>query len=926
MNKSIVIKGVRHHNLKGFDIEIPHEKFTVITGVSGSGKTSLAFDTIYAEGQRRYVESLSSYARMFLELLEKPEADLIEGLSPSIAIQQRGLNASPRSIVGTTTEIYDYLRLLYARVGKVHCSNCGREITKTPASRIVETILNMTGKKLLILSPVVSGRKGSYEKLLEDLNKEGYLRAVIDDAEVRLDEELPKLDKNKKHTIKVVVDRLVIKPDSDTSRISASVETALKKGSGKLIVQEVGGTEQLFSENFSCPYCDIYYDEIEPRTFSFNNPRGACPDCQGLGTKSYMDVNKVLVAPELPLNRAMPSLGTFTKFTMKQVIEYYGEDPQKPFNKLPKKLQHTLLYGSEEEIDFSFDTKTSHHRFSRRFEGLMPMLERRFRDSESEAVREELMQYLAEGVCPTCKGKRLTGKALSVTLGGLNIYDLCEIQVKDLIKKFDDPHFFGFNEFENEVAAKPLKEIRSRLGFLNSVGLGYLTLNRQTCTLSGGEAQRINLATQIGSALTGVTYVLDEPSIGLHPDDIDKVIVLLKNLRDLGNTVIVVEHDRSIMEAADLLVDLGPGAGELGGELKFIGKTADIVKAPDSLTGDYLSGRKLIEVPAVRRLPTGWITLEGVTTNNLRDVSVRFPLGVLCAVTGVSGSGKSSLVLETLLPALRGEKAGFKRLHVDGKIEELTEIDQQPIGRTPRSNPATYTDTFGYIRDLFAKMPESRARGYSAGRFSFNVKGGRCETCQGAGIIKIEMNFMPDTFVKCPDCGGKRFNSETLSVKYNGCSIHDVLDMDIAHAAKLFSPFPPIHRKLQLLNSIGLGYIRLGQPAHTLSGGEAQRIKLAKELSKKRSDNSLYILDEPTTGLHFDDIKKLIKIINQLVDKGSTVIVIEHDLDVIKCADYVIDVGPQGGDEGGLIVGTGTPEELTKNKGSLTGKWLKTVL
>jgi excinuclease ABC subunit A len=926
MLRSIIIKGARHHNLKNFDIEIPHEKLVVVTGVSGSGKTSLAFDTIYAEGQRRYVESLSSYARMFLELSEKPEADLIEGLSPSIAIQQRGLNASPRSIVGTTTEIYDYMRLLFARAGKVHCHNCGREITKTPANKIVELILNKTGKKILVLSPVVSGRKGTYEKLFEDLNKEGYLRIIIDGTEYRLDEEMPKLDKYKKHDINLVVDRLAIKPDTDAARVQASVETALKKGNGKMIVKELDGEEKLFSENFACPYCDIYYDEIEPRTFSFNNPAGSCPECSGLGTRTYMDVNKVLVDPSQPVNKAFPDLWAFTKYNIKQVIEHYGEDPKLPFDQLSTTVQNAVLYGSEDEIDFSISTKTTKFNMTKKYEGLMPSLERRWRESESEAVREDLSKFLAEGVCPECGGKRLSKKALSVTIGGLNIYEMCEIPVRELYKKLSDDKFFGFSEFEREVAAKPLKEIRSRLKFLDSVGLGYLTLNRKTNSLSGGEAQRINLASQIGSALTGVTYVLDEPSIGLHPNDTDKLVNLLKNLRDIGNNVIVVEHDKEIIEAADFLVDLGPGAGEKGGELLFAGVSKDILNVKKSLTADYLSGRKSIEVPKTRRKPAGWIKLSGVTTNNLKNVDAEIPLGVFCSVTGVSGSGKSSLVMETLIPALRKEKADFKSIKINGKIDELIEIDQSPIGRTPRSNPATYVGLFGYIRDLFAAMPEAKARGYKASRFSFNVKGGRCETCQGAGIIKIEMNFMPNTFVRCPDCGGKRFSDETLQIKFKDYDIHDILETDVAKAAEIFAPFPAIKRKLDLLNSIGLGYIKLGQPAHTLSGGEAQRIKLAEELSKKRSDSSIYILDEPTTGLHFDDVKKLIAILNQLVNKGSTVIVIEHNLDIIKSSDYIIDIGPEGGDQGGRIVAAGTPEEIVKNKESLTGKWLKGLL
>lgn len=926
MLRFISLKGVRHHNLKNFDLEIPHEKLVVVTGVSGSGKTSLAFDTIYAEGQRRYVESLSSYARQFLELSEKPDADHIEGLSPSIAIQQRGINASPRSIVGTTTEIYDYLRLLFARAGTVHCHECGKVITKTPANHILEAVLNMTDKKILILSPLISGRKGSYEKLFEDLHKEGYVRINIDGEEHRLDDVIPKLDKNKKHTINLVVDRLIIKTDIDVARVRASIETALQKGSGKVIIKDLDGAEKLFSEHFACPYCDIYYDEIEPRSFSFNNPAGACPDCNGLGFKMHMDVNKILVHPEKVFYRAIPSIQAFTRSMVAQVIESFKEDPKLPFNELSKKVTDAVLYGTKEEINFSVRTTNIRHKFKKTFEGVINMLERRYRETESEMIRQELSGFLVEGVCQTCKGMRLSKKALSVKIAGYTIFELGEIPVNILYKNFSDPEFFKFSNFQWEVAEKMVREITLRLSFLFKVGLGYLTLNRKTGTLSGGEAQRIHLATQIGSALTGVTYVLDEPSIGLHPDDTDKLIVILKNLRDQGNNVIVVEHDRDMIEAADFLIDLGPGAGEKGGELLFAGASEKILKVERSITGQYLSGKKSISVPKTRKTPEKWINLEGAKTNNLKNVSVDIPLGVFCSVTGVSGSGKSSLIMETLIPALRNKPAKFKKIFGKSRIEELIEIDQSPIGRTPRSNPATYTGAFGPIRDLFAKMPDSKARGYPPGRFSFNVKGGRCETCQGAGIIKIEMNFMPDTYVKCPDCGGKRFNEDTLEIKFKGYSIYDVLEMEVSAAVELFSPFPAIKRKLDLLNTIGLGYIKLGQPAHTLSGGEAQRIKLSKELAKKRSDGSLYILDEPTTGLHFDDIKKLIKILNKLVDKGSTVIVIEHNLDIIKCADYIIDIGPQGGDAGGKIVATGTPEEIAKNKKSLTGKHLKGVL
>lgn len=926
MARSIILKGVRHHNLKGFNLVIPHEKLVVVTGVSGSGKTSLAFDTIYAEGQRRYVESLSSYARQFLELSEKPDVDHIEGLSPSIAIQQRGLNASPRSIVGTTTEIYDYLRLLFARAGTVHCYSCGKVIKKTPASRIIESILNMTGKKLYIMAPLASQKKGSYEKMLEDLHKEGFVRVIIDENEFRLDEELPKLDKNIKHTIRVVVDRLAIKENMDVNRVRASAETALSKGEGKLIIKDTDGVEKLYSEHFACPYCDIYYDEIEPRTFSFNNPNGACPECNGLGFKMHMDESKILIAPEKVYYRAVAGIQRFTKLMVKQVIEFYGEDPKIAFNELKKKTQKAILYGSDEEINFSVKATNMRHKFKKQFEGIIPMLERRYKETESDMIRNELSKYLVEGVCPLCNGARLSKKALAVTISGKNIYELGQIPVKTLYPLFKDRKDLGLNDFEWEIAEKMVREIHLRLSFLFKVGLGYLTLNRKTGTLSGGEAQRIHLATQIGSALTGVTYVLDEPSIGLHSDDTDKLIKILMDLRDQGNNVIVVEHDKDMIESADVLIDLGPGAGEKGGELLYAGKASGIRKVKNSLTADYLTGRKQIFYPATRREPAGWVTLKGATINNLKNVTADIPLGVFCAITGVSGSGKSSLIMETLIPAIKKKKAKYKSIKIKGTLEDLIEIDQSPIGKTPRSNPATYTGAFGPIRDLFTAMPESKARGYRPGRFSFNVKGGRCETCQGAGIIRIEMNFMPDTYVKCPDCGGKRFNAETLEVKFKGYSIYNVLDMEVTRARELFSPFPAIKRKLDLLESIGLGYIKLGQPAHTLSGGEAQRIKLSKELSKKRSAGSLYILDEPTTGLHFDDIRKLIQILNQLVEKGSTVVVIEHNPDIIKSADYIVDMGPHGGDDGGKIVSKGTPEQVANDKKSLTGKYLKDVL
>ncbi len=926
MKKEIHITGAKEHNLKGFDIKIPHNQFVVITGVSGSGKTSLAFDTIYSEGQRRYIESLSSYARQFLELSRKPDVTEIEGLTPSIAIKQRTLNVSPRSIVGTTTEIYDYMRVLFARAGTVHCYKCGRVVTKTTSEKIVEKIKKMTNKRIYILSPIVKQKKGTFEKLFNSLYAEGFIRIIVDGEEKRLDDGIPKLEKNKQHTISLVVDRISTKKEIDEKRISSSVELALKKGEGKIVVFDKE-EEKLFSENFGCPYCDIYYDEIEPRTFSFNNPAGACEVCNGLGFTLRMDKTKILQFPKKSIeNGAVPIIQRFTKKMVEQLLEFYGESIKTPFEKLPKKVQNAVLYGSKEEIDFAVSTTGMKHSFKKKFEGIIPMLERRYKETESQTSREELEKFLVQGVCPKCNGKRLKEKALAVKIGGMNIFEMCELPVEKLYTFLKEEKNLNFNDFQKEVAKKPLNAIIERLGFLVRVGIGYITLNRRTSTLSGGESQRIHLASQIGSALTGVTYVLDEPSIGLHSEDTHKLISLLKELRDLGNNVIVVEHDKEIIESADFLVDLGPGAGEKGGELIFCGKSCDILKSKNSLTAKYLTGKLSVEIPEKKRKSKSFIKLKGAYSNNLKNIDIEFPLNTFTVVTGVSGSGKSSLVMETLLPALLGNKTKLKKITIPKTVKNIVKIDQSPIGKTPRSNPATYTKIFDYIRTLFASVPESKALGYKSGRFSFNVKGGRCETCQGAGVIRVEMNLMPDTFVVCPECGGKRFHKDTLDIKFNGYTIYDILEMEISKALKVFSPFPAIKRKLELLENIGLGYLKLGQPAHTLSGGEAQRIKLSKELGKKQNEGTVYILDEPTTGLHFDDVKKLIAILQKLVDKNNTVIVIEHNTDVIKSADYIIDLGPFGGEKGGEIVAKGTPEEIVAEKKSLTGKHLKKYL
>lgn len=926
MLKNIVVRGARHHNLKGFDVSIPHNTITVITGVSGSGKTSLAFDTVYSEGQRRFVESLSSYARQFLELSAKPDADHIEGLSPSVAIKQRSLNASPRSIVGTTTEIYDYLRLLFARVGRVHCYSCGKEIQKTPAKSIVDSIMKMKGKRLYIEAPVVSSRKGSFRKHFETMLAEGFMRVKVDGEEYRLDDEIPELHKNKKHNVNLVIDRIAVKESTDRKRVRASVEVALEKGHGKVLVHEKDGRDILLSEDFGCPDCNIYYDEIEPRSFSFNSPSGACPVCHGLGFTMKMDENLIVRHPEKPPSRgAIPWLQSMVKEMVKTLIKHNGEDVKLPFSELSEKTRSELLYGTNYELDFSIKTRSMRHKFRRPFEGVVNLFERRYRDTSSNIIRRELEKFLARGTCSECGGMRLGKKALSVRIAGNNIHEICEMSIEELYKMFSSADNFDFSDFKWKIAGKIIKELSMRFKFLYKVGLGYITPNRKTATLSGGESQRIHLATQIGSGLTGVTYVLDEPTIGLHPADTASLIDILTHLRDIGNNVIVVEHDRDIMDSADYIIDLGPGPGLKGGDLVYSGDLKGLKSKEDSLTGKYLSGKSKIELPKKRRNPSDFIKIMGAFANNLKSCDVKIPLSVLTVVTGVSGSGKSSLVMETLYPALMRKKSPCRKLLGKTKIKpkNVVEIDQSPIGRTPRSNPATYTKIFDYIRSFFAELPEARARGYKRGRFSFNVKGGRCEKCQGAGIIKIEMNLMPDTYVRCPECNGKRFDAETLEIKYRGRNIYDVLEMEVSEALDLFDVFPAIKRKLCLLENIGLGYIKLGQPANTLSGGEAQRIKLSRELAKQRSSTAFYILDEPTTGLHFDDIRKLIHILNKLVDKGATIVIIEHNPDIIKQADHIIDMGPLGGKNGGRIVAEGAPEDIADSEKSLTAEHIR---
>jgi len=933
----IKVRGARVHNLKNINVDIPRNKLVVITGLSGSGKSSLAFDTIYAEGQRRYVESLSAYARQFLGQMDKPDVDYIEGLSPAISIDQKTTSRNPRSTVGTVTEIYDYLRLLYARIGHPHCPQCGKEITQQTVQQMVDQLFTYPEKtRLQVLAPIVRGKKGEHVKVLEQIRKNGYIRVRVD-GEIRdLSEEI-KLDKNKKHSIEVVVDRIVLKPDS-AARLADSLETALKLAEGNVLVDVVGQEEMLFSENFACPDCGIALEELSPRFFSFNSPYGACPACTGLGSNLEADIDFIIPDRNKSLREGAivpwaESTSGFYQALLKGLAERFGFSLDTPVKDLTEEQWNALVYGSDVPITFRYNNLFDEVKYWQApFEGLIAYFNRRYRESTSEYVKAELENYMSEKVCPVCQGKRLKPEVLAVTVGGLSIYDFTSMTVVEALDFLDK---LELSEKEAAIAKLVLKEIKERLGFLVNVGLDYLTLSRAAGTLSGGEAQRIRLATQIGSSLTGVLYVLDEPSIGLHQRDNERLLNTLKNLRDLGNTLIVVEHDEDTMLAADHIIDIGPGAGVHGGEIVAQGALEDIKASPRSITGKYLKGELKIEVPAKRREPNGnWLEVCGAAENNLKSIDVKFPLGVFICVTGVSGSGKSTLVNDVLYKGLLAElkisqkvKPGkYREIKGLEHVDKVIEIDQSPIGRTPRSNPATYTGVFDFIRDLYSQTQEAKIRGYKPGRFSFNVKGGRCEACRGDGIIKIEMHFLPDVYVPCEVCRGKRYNRETLEVTFKGKNISEVLDMTVEQALEFFGNIPRIERKLQTLKDVGLGYIKLGQPATTLSGGEAQRVKLATELCRRSTGKTLYILDEPTTGLHMADVDKLLKVLHRLVEAGDTVLVIEHNLDVIKTADYIIDLGPEGGNRGGEVVAAGTPEEIASCPNSYTGQFLKKYL
>ena len=937
--KYIKIRGANEHNLKCIDVDIPRDEFVVLTGLSGSGKSSLAFDTIYAEGQRRYMESLSSYARQFLGQMEKPDVESIEGLPPAISIDQKSTNRNPRSTVGTVTEIYDYFRLLYARIGIPHCPKCGRAIEKQTIDQMVDAVMKLPERtRIQILAPVVRGRKGEHQKLFEKAKKSGYVRVIVDGNMYELSEEIP-MDKNIKHNIDIVVDRLVVKPGIE-KRLTDSLENVFELTEGNAIVDVVDGEPMNFSQNFACPDCGISVDEVEPRSFSFNNPFGACPVCYGLGYKMEFDENLMIPDKTLSISEgAIQVMGwqsctdpsSYTYATLKALSEGYGFSLDTPYKDLPKEIRHMLIHGGDGRIlKVHYKGQRGEGVYDLNWEGLIKNVERRYRETGSDTMKQEYEQFMRITPCAACHGQRLKQSSLAVTVADKNIYEMTDMSVKDLVKYLAEMQLTEQQQF---IGNQILKEIRARVGFLQEVGLDYLTLTRATGTLSGGEAQRIRLATQIGSGLVGVAYILDEPSIGLHQRDNDKLLHALMNLKNLGNTLIVVEHDEDTMRAADYIVDIGPAAGVHGGEVVAAGTAADIMKCKKSITGAYLSGRMKIPVPSERRRPTGFLTIKGARENNLKNIDVQVPLGIMTCITGVSGSGKSSLTNEILYKHLARTLNRARCIPGDHddilgveQLDKIIDIDQSPIGRTPRSNPATYTGVFDMIRDLFAATPDAKARGYKKGRFSFNVKGGRCEACSGDGIIKIEMHFLPDVYVPCEVCGGRRYNRETLEVRYKGKTIYDVLDMTVEEALEFFKNAPTIHRKIQTLYDVGLSYVKLGQPSTELSGGEAQRIKLATELSKRGTGKTIYVLDEPTTGLHFADVHKLVEILRKLSDGGNTVVVIEHNLDVIKTADYIIDMGPEGGDGGGTVIAQGTPEEICKVPESYTGQFLKPYL
>ena len=937
--KYIKIRGANEHNLKCIDVDIPRDEFVVLTGLSGSGKSSLAFDTIYAEGQRRYMESLSSYARQFLGQMEKPDVESIEGLPPAISIDQKSTNRNPRSTVGTVTEIYDYFRLLYARIGIPHCPKCGRAIEKQTIDQMVDVVMKLPERtRIQILAPVVRGRKGEHQKLFEKAKKSGYVRVIVDGNMYELSEEIP-MDKNIKHNIDIVVDRLVVKPGIE-KRLTDSLENVFELTEGNAIVDVVDGEPMNFSQNFACPDCGISVDEVEPRSFSFNNPFGACPVCYGLGYKMEFDENLMIPDKTLSISEgAIQVMGwqsctdpsSYTYATLKALSEGYGFSLDTPYKDLPKEIRHMLIHGGDGRIlKVHYKGQRGEGVYDLNWEGLIKNVERRYRETGSDTMKQEYEQFMRITPCAACHGQRLKQSSLAVTVADKNIYEMTDMSVKDLVKYLAEMQLTEQQQF---IGNQILKEIRARVGFLQEVGLDYLTLTRATGTLSGGETQRIRLATQIGSGLVGVAYILDEPSIGLHQRDNDKLLHALMNLKNLGNTLIVVEHDEDTMRAADYIVDIGPAAGVHGGEVVATGTAADIMKCKKSITGAYLSGRMKIPVPSERRRPTGFLTIKGARENNLKNIDVQVPLGIMTCITGVSGSGKSSLTNEILYKHLARTLNRARCIPGDHddilgveQLDKIIDIDQSPIGRTPRSNPATYTGVFDMIRDLFAATPDAKARGYKKGRFSFNVKGGRCEACSGDGIIKIEMHFLPDVYVPCEVCGGRRYNRETLEVRYKGKTIYDVLDMTVEEALEFFKNVPTIHRKIQTLYDVGLSYVKLGQPSTELSGGEAQRIKLATELSKRGTGKTIYVLDEPTTGLHFADVHKLVEILRKLSDGGNTVVVIEHNLDVIKTADYIIDMGPEGGDGGGTVIAQGTPEEICKVPESYTGQFLKPYL